>query len=271
MTVVVPSRRPDPALLARWGPLAKLPGVHEVLVVCPRGAVSPARSSPRGVQLLEAPLGRASQMNAGAAAARGELLFFVHGDTTIDAEALDAIARALRAEPDVAFALSLRFDSPRASFRILERMARVRDRLLPFPLGDQGLALRRSRFLELGGFPDEPLFEDVVMTLRLRRAGTVRVLPEVARTDAGRFESAGPWRTFLRNVLLVAAHALGAPPRALVRSYYGRGYLDRWLAARESPPVIRPPAAWYPRGRSAAGSLPPGVRPWSRSDPSLPR
>jgi hypothetical protein len=223
------------------------------------------------MRLLDAPLGRASQMNAGAAAARGELLFFVHGDTTVDARALDAIVRALGADPDGAFALSLGFDSTRASFRVLEWMARARDRIFPFPLGDQGLALRRSRFLELGGFPDEPLFEDVVMTRRLRRAGRLKVLPDVARTDAARFERRGPWRTLLFNGLLVAAHALGASPRLLVRAYYGRPYLDRWLAARESPSVIRPPAAWYPRGRSAAGSLPPGVRPWSRSDPSLPR
>jgi hypothetical protein len=161
-------------------------------------------------------------------------------------------------------------------------MARARDRILPFPLGDQGLALRSSRLRELGGYPDEPLFEDALMARRLRRAGPIRVLPEVAITDASRFETRGVWRNFLQNALLVAGLALGIAPRTLVRRYYGQAYLERWVAADPgrrggartaagTTLVIGPRAAWYPRGRCASPSLPLGVPPWPRSDPSLPR
>jgi len=91
--------------------------------------------------------------------------------------------------------------------------------------------MRRSRFLELGGFPDEPLFEDVVLSQRLRRSAPIRVLAESALTNPGRFERHGVWRTLGHNLLLVAWHSLGASPRTLVRRYYGADYLTRWLAA----------------------------------------
>jgi len=170
-------------------------------------------------------------MNAGAAAARGDFLFFVHGDTRVGDDAISAVAAALGAEPDAAFALSLRFDSLRRGFRVLEALSRLRHRVLPFPLGDQGLALARGRFAELGGFPDEPLFEDVRMSRSLRRRGPVRVLPGIALTDAARMERRGIFRNFVHNLILVVAHALGVSPRRLVRSYYGADYLERWLAA----------------------------------------
>jgi hypothetical protein len=183
-------------------------------------------------------------MNAGAAAARSELLFFVHGDTRVDESGLSAVVRALQARPAGAFALSLRFDSRLPVFRALERMSRLRNRVFPFPLGDQGLALGRTRFFELGGFADEPLFEDVIMSWALRRTGSLEILPETALTDATRFERRGVLRHFAHNLLLCGWHALGASPRTLVRRYYGREYLERWLAA--DPPRRRRAATRAP-------------------------
>jgi hypothetical protein len=242
LSLVVPVRDPAHTDLAEWNSHAELPFVDEVIVVQPADAPLPTSGGGTGVRFIQAPLGRASQMNAGALATGSEFVFFLHGDTSVEPGALLAVLRVLRSE-DVAVALSLRFDSDRSSYRVLERLSRLRDRILPSPLGDQGLAMRRDRFLHVGGFPDEPLCEDLAMSRRLRRCTSVRVLAEVALTSPARFERHGVWRTFGHDVFLVAWHALGASPRTLVRRYYGAAYLARWLAAdsrrggRRGPPL----------------------------------
>jgi hypothetical protein len=169
-------------------------------------------------------------MNAGAAAALGEHVLFLHADTELAPEALSELLDALRHEPDGAYSFSLGFSSTRLPFRILSWLAALRDRVLPFPLGDQGLGLARRLFFELGGFPDEPLFEDLVMTRRLRRRGLLRVLRSQVATSPARFECGGVWRTLARNLGLIALYAAGIPARALVRHYYGRAYIERWEA-----------------------------------------
>jgi hypothetical protein len=230
LTIVVPTLEISKLALPHWRDLAESPFVRELLVVLPSGA-PPSVSFPAGVRRLEAPLGRASQMNAGAVAARSEFLLFLHGDTIVAPSALGPLWRALRQTTGVAFAFSLAYRSSKKGLRLLAWLARARDRVSPFPLGDQGLAMRRSQFFEMGGFDDEPLFEDWLMIKRLRRTRRLRVLPELARTGPERFERNGILRNLARNTLLVFLQILGVSPRTLVRLYYGSEYLDLWLAA----------------------------------------
>ena len=235
----------------RWSRYARHRRVREVIVVVP-DEVAPGRHPP-GVRVIRAPMGRASQMNAGARIARGAHLLFLHGDTEIDADGLEGVAASLDGEPDGAFALSLAFRSEARIYRTLERAAAWRDRMRPFPLGDQGLAVSRTRFHSLGGFPDEPLFEDVVLLRRLRRSGPVGVLAARARTGVERFQRRGVLRTLAANLALVLLQAVGVPPRTLVRWYYGPEYLERWTdAAPGRRTTVAPsgvPAAEAPRPR----------------------
>lgn len=251
LSIVIPAMSIDARARRRWRTLAAAPGVAEVIAVLPgpdlpvrrpvahdeAASITAASADPSGpdrggsLRILHAPLGRASQMNAGARAARGRHLLFLHADTQVPIESLGGIVTRLDAHPGATLTYRLGFASPRRVYRWFVAMADLRDTVRPFPLGDQGLALARDRFHALGGFEDLPLFEDVRFTRRVVREGGVRMLPWRALTSPRRFEAGGAVRTLLRNGWLVVRHQLGACPRELVRRYYGATYLERWEAA----------------------------------------
>ena len=165
-----------------------------------------------GVQLLQAPAGRASQMNQGALAATGDVLWFLHADCHPPPDAVAAIRRTL-AEPDVAMgAFRFAVDSPRFLFRYLELGVRTRSELLGVPYGDQGLFLRRDDFLAWGGYPEVSRMEDLYLVRRARRHGLVRTLSQPLPCSPRRWETQGFWRTSLRNWVLVVADWLGLMP-----------------------------------------------------------
>ncbi len=167
-----------------------------------------------GARLITAPRGRARQMNAAAAVARGEFLLFLHADTLPPADFPERIARTL--SPSIAagaFRFALRESIPGG--RWIETLTRLRGSLLSLPYGDQGLFLRRSLFEALGGFADWPLLEDVDLVQRLRRLGRIRLATASAPTSARRWQRDGVLRTFLRHQLILAGYRLGVPPAKL--------------------------------------------------------
>lgn len=252
IAVVIPARQEAPALRERARCLAAHPSVFRVFIVRPcaaegtRARVAAPREVVGGVQSLDAPLGRAAQMNAGARLAVADHLLFLHGDTALEPGALTALARAIAREPHRAFAFTLGFSSQRWGYRLLAALAARRDRRSPYPLGDQGLALPRRTFLAMGGFEDLPLFEDVRFLARLRRRRLLRVLPERAITSAARFERHGLVRTLAANGALLALHAAGLRPESLARLYYGAAYLEAWRTADPR----RRERGWMSKGQS---------------------
>ncbi len=162
--------------------------------------------------------GRARQMNAGAAAATGDVLLFLHADTILPAGALPRV-RAAIASGAAGGGFGLRFDSRDPRLALIAHWATLRSRLLKVHGGDQAPFVRRDLFERLGGFPDVPLFEDHRFALRLRRAGRVRTLMPPVVTSARRFEEGGVARTAARFAWLRLRHALGAHPIDLARGY----------------------------------------------------
>lgn len=162
--------------------------------------------------------GRARQMNAGAAAARGDLLLFLHADTILPEGAL-ARVRATIAAGASGGGFGLRFDAPDPGLALIACWATLRSRLAGVHYGDQAPFVRRDLFERLGGFPDVPLFEDHRFAIRLRRAGRVRTLMPPVVTSARRFREGGVARTAARFAWLRLRHALGADPRDLARDY----------------------------------------------------
>lgn len=172
-----------------------------------------------GARVVTTPAGRAIQMNAGARDADTEWLCFLHADIRLPPGARDDFVRAVSfPRADVAV-WRLAIDGPGWWLRTVEYGALVRDRLGGLPYGDQGLLVRRALFERLGGFPDVPVLEDVAFVRAVRRATSIRRLPSPVVVSARRWETEGPYRTWLRNSALLIAYLLGASPHRLARWY----------------------------------------------------
>ena len=170
-------------------------------------------------RVVVAPLGRAAQMNAGAAVAQGEHFLFVHADCMLAAGALSAIDRALRRPQIIAGCLSMCVAAPGCAYRMIEAAASARVRLTGIVYGDQGLFVRRDDFRRLGGFSDARFMEDVFISQRLRRQGRIIVLPQRIFVSPRRWQKTGVVRQTLRNWTLTALALAGASPDQLARYY----------------------------------------------------
>jgi len=169
---------------------------------------------------ITAAAGRARQMNAGAALAKGELLLFLHADTLLPPGAPENIRRLMAGTGCAAGAFSLGVDSRRWAYRLIAWAASWRSRLSRVPYGDQAIFMRRSYFVELGGFADISLMEDVELMRRIkRRGGRVVILPSSVTTSVRRWERQGIILHTLRNWLLVSLYYLGVPADRLARYY----------------------------------------------------
>lgn len=196
-----------------------------------------------GVRLVDAPRSRGVQLNAGAAAARGETLFFLHADTLPPLGFARRIRNALARPGAVAGSFCLGFDAPGAWLRLYASCSRFNHPL--FTYGDQGLFLRRSTFQEIGGFAPIPLLEDVEIQRRLRRRGRFVKVRMPAVTSARRFQTVGALRQQAVNALLLLAYRVGESPGALARLYAG-GCGPVEAASAVAAPLLR----WL-RGGSA--------------------
>lgn len=170
-------------------------------------------------RVLAAPRGRASQMNAGAAAARGEVLLFLHADTRLPAGGAEAVRRALADARVVGGRFDVRLDAPGVAYRVIERLISLRSRLTRVASGDQGIFVRRRVFERLGGFPPLPLMEDLALARQLKHAGRVACLRDAVLTSARRWQRGGVVRTVVLMWGLRAAYYAGVSPERLARAY----------------------------------------------------
>lgn len=219
--MVIPTLDAAVELPATLAALAN-PAVVREIVVADGGSrdatVRIARGA--GAHVIAAPRGRGPQLAAGAAAAGGAWLLFLHADCRLAPGWEEAVAAHLAA-PDAAsragyFALALDDDS--AAARRLERLVSWRCRALSLPYGDQGLLIARALYERVGGFADIPLMEDVDLVRRLGR-GRLAALPAIARVSARRYRQDGYVRRPLRNLACLSLYFAGVPPRHIARLY----------------------------------------------------
>ena len=168
------------------------------------------------VCLMDAPRGRASQMNAGAVQARGDWLLFLHADTRLPDGAL-ARLNALESDGSVqAGGFLHRFSGSDWRLRLVSVLDNFRCRHSRIIYGDQALFVRRSLFEQLGGFPDQPILEDVAFCEKLVRVTAPILLAPPVVTDSRKFVKMGIWKSLAR-VLLIILHVefrLPVLPRA---------------------------------------------------------
>ena len=223
--VVIPALDEAENLPGLLGDLSRL-GLESVVVVVDGGSgdgtVAAARAG--GALVMKSRLGRAAQLNAGAALLSTPWLLFLHADSRLGDEALRAIESHVQSDRREAGYLGLQISHPHFHYRLIECGQRVRERLLGLVYGDQGLLIRRDLFFEAGPYPDEPIMEDVILNRRLRREEWLVRLPAAIATSARRYEEEGRVRGWLRNVRLISRFLAGARPADLAARYPAR----RW-------------------------------------------
>jgi uncharacterized protein len=170
-----------------------------------------------GARVLESAPGRAIQMDAGAGAALGEVLLFLHADTLLPPNAAALACETLARDGVVGggFAFAVPESAPHA--RLISAIGRARHHLGGSPWGDQGVFFSAQTWRDLDGFGDVPVMEDLEMASRLRHLGTVVVRPERAVTSARVWEEYGLVRPTVVNVLGILAYRLGIDPERIAR------------------------------------------------------
>lgn len=170
--------------------------------------------------VVHAPRGRALQMNAGAHAARGPLLLFLHADTLLPPGGLPAVRQALGAAGPLAWGrFDVRISGQHPMLRVIAWFMNRRSRLTGVATGDQALFMTRQAFDAVGGFPAQPLMEDIELSRRLKRLGPPLCLHQRVTTSGRRWEQRGLWRTVLLMWSLRWAYWRGADPAELAQRY----------------------------------------------------
>lgn len=221
LSVIVPTRNEAAVITELLRDLRDLcrPGDQVILADGGSSDGTAALAGPYVDACIQAPAGRATQMNAAAAAATGEVLWFVHADSRVDPRARPAIEAALAA--DFRWGrFDVRLSGRQAVLRLVERMINLRSRVTGIATGDQGIFVCRGLFEQVGGFPAIPLMEDIVLSKRLGRHGRPACLRQPRlRTSSRRWERHGVVRTVLLMWWLRLAFALGVPAERLARQY----------------------------------------------------
>ncbi len=221
LSIVVPVLDEAASILPCLAALAKLRGRGVEVVVVDGGSRdgTPRLAAPWCDRVIASPRGRAVQMNAGAHASRGDVILFLHADTTLppaaDVLVADGLGRAARewGRFDVAIA------GADPLLALVAMLMNARSRWTGVATGDQALFVKRTVFVAEGGFPPIPLMEDVALSKSLKRRGPPVCLRERVVTSGRRWERHGTLRTILLMWRLRLEYALGADPGRLARRY----------------------------------------------------
>lgn len=170
-----------------------------------------------GFWVLSSPRGRACQMNAGAQACRAEQLLFLHADTRLPEGAAGLIMQALRTHVWGRF--DVQIEGRARLLRVVAAMMNWRSRISGIATGDQAMFMTRAAFEKAGGFPEQPLMEDIALSAALKTLGRPACLRARVCTSGRRWEQYGVWRTIVLMWCLRLAYWLGANPAALARAY----------------------------------------------------
>lgn len=172
-----------------------------------------------GATVIHSQPGRARQMNAGAAQTTGNVLLFLHADTTLPENWMRVVTDTLGKPGVVAGSFGFRVAESFPGRWWVEWTTNLRSRWFQNPYGDQTQFLRRTLFEELGGFADLPIMEDYELNQRLRKVGRVVTAKTAAITSGRRWKRLGVVRTTLTNKAMIAGFHLGVCPQKLARFY----------------------------------------------------
>jgi rSAM/selenodomain-associated transferase 2 len=220
LSIIIPTLNEGAALGATLEAVARVRGRVEVIVVDGGSDDETVAVAERfGARVITSRRGRGLQMHAGAVAAQGEVLWFVHADTLVPAAGGAQIKEALARDPGIVGGnFIIRFDGERCAARFLTWLY-PQLRKLGLCYGDSAIFVRATHYNEIGGFKPFPLFEDLDLVQRLRASGRLIQLPASVVTSSRRFEGRSFALTFARWAILQTLYWAGVNPHTLNRLY----------------------------------------------------
>jgi len=221
LSIVMPVLNEAAGIEAALGALAPLRARGAEVIVVDGGSRdgTPAIAAPHADRVVTAPRGRAVQMNAGAAAATGDVLLFLHADTQLPEGADRLVTEGLTQTGRVWGRFDIRFDRGLAFVALTMNL---RSRATGVATGDQAMFMTRAAFDAAGGFPAIALMEDVALSTRLNRIGRPLCLRARVTTSGRRWRQRGTVRTILLMWSLRLRYVLGADPARLAQAYDGK-------------------------------------------------
>ena len=222
LSIVIPTLNPGPRFGVVLAALVAgaVEGLVKEVVVADAGSTDRTLelADEAGCRVVTSEKGRGGQLRAGAAAAKGEWLLFLHADTVLSPDWVAAVGAHMARNPRKAGYFRLRFDDASATARLWEKGVALRCAVLGLPYGDQGLLISRAHYDAVGGYPDLPLMEDVELVSRIGRSA-LHLLHADAVTDAEKFRRDGWFRRSARNIAFLIAWGMGTNPREIAKRY----------------------------------------------------
>jgi rSAM/selenodomain-associated transferase 2 len=221
LSVIVPVLNEAPLIGEFLGKVRAVAGPESEIIVVDGGSSDGTGPIAERLadHLITASRGRASQMNAGAQIARGEVLWFLHADLEMPPTSVHRIRSRLADPHVVGGCFRLRFPRSELIYRVSDSLGNLGVGVFGFALGDHGIFCRRAVFNRAGGYPDVPILEDAEIYRRLRREGTMRQLREEIVSDPRAYEVHGAYRTTAVYFSILALYVLGAPIDSLNQIY----------------------------------------------------
>jgi rSAM/selenodomain-associated transferase 2 len=221
LSIIVPVLNEGERIAATLDALAPMRALGVEVVVVDGGSrdATIQRARLRADKVMSAPRGRATQMNAGAEKATGDILLFLHVDTLLPSDADHVLLNGLERSGRVWGRFDVRIDSKDPLLRTVARMMNLRSRVTGIATGDQAIFVKRDTFKQVGGFPPIELMEDIALSKLLKRIGSPLCLRERVVTSARRWEKRGVISTILLMWRLRLAYFFGADPKELAQLY----------------------------------------------------
>lgn len=219
LSVIIPTLNCADTIASTVESVSGSPGTEAIVVDGGSQDDTDLIASQHGATVVRSMHGRASQMNAGTELSTTDRFLFLHGDTKAPEGFSKTIHEILDDDRIALGAFELGIDTSDWGLRLIEWLANQRSRFFSLPYGDQGIFLRRARFVEMGGFPKLAFLEDLAFVRHARRFGKIHIAPSRVLTSPERWQRDGIIRSTLINQIILAGYFMGFSPENLKRFY----------------------------------------------------
>ncbi len=221
VSIIIPVLNEEKNITKALNNISQLKGGKEIIIV-DGGSIDNTVDivKKKGVMPLSSQKGRGCQMNRGAEIAKGETLLFLHADTILLEDGLIKIQEALKDPEIIGGRFDVRFDDDRFILKLIAFLMNWRSRLTGVSTGDQAIFIRKNIFKKIGGYSEIPLMEDIELSKRMKKAGSLACLKDMVITSARKWKEEGIVRTIILMWSLRLLYFFRVSPEALSRIYY---------------------------------------------------